>query len=300
MNNRLLVFVDKGVEYMKVCLDVTLYWLGPTLKYRDDILDFYKQALALIQKDIKYYEREDMEQGAQRIDAQALHMLPDWLAGSIPTEGIFSLDLESGSAPNLPSDRALHFWSIEEDDKPAGLIRLNLPADFIKESPKRLLDLVLSLAKNFRFHSGHAGYSVNWDYRGEYAHDSRIKMGVLAGRFPAIDLVEAPATLMAIPEGFKRINWVTLLGNDLLAEKDIEASSWKGLEAHVLPHGMAFVAGDQPKVGDVNRKEDLSAYHKVGRALAPARSRDHIAFVADSDGDPDDERTERWLAYFDK
>jgi hypothetical protein len=293
--NETLKFVEDDTEFMKLCFDVTAYWTGSAYHHQAGILHFYQQALALMRGRVKFFEREDME-GAEPILADTLDQLPRWLAGSDPTKDIYTIDLETNTVPNLPSDLALRFWASEYRDPPTGMIRLVLPTQMFEGAPDKLLALTLSLVKELRFHSGHAGYAVNWDHRGEFAYPSQVRMGVLARRFPGIDLSLIPATLMAIPTGMKRINWVTLLGNELLAKTEVDLV---GLDTRPLPHGLAVIAGSAPKVGDVNRQEDMSGYHQVGRALADLRSQDHIPFITDQDGEPEDERTQEWLSHFD-
>lgn len=298
-DEKLLNFVnDDGVEFMKLTVDVTVYWVGLAYDHRDGLLHFYKEALALIKDRLKFYLRQDMDRW-KPITADVFKQLPDWLDGSDRSKEMVSLDLQGGGPdPNVPSDVAFRFWADQEEA--AGSIRLVLPTTFVEESPAPLLKLALSLPKELHFHSGHAGYSINYDHLGDLAYDADLRMGILARRYPAIDLPAPGSTLMALPGGMKRINWITLLGKDLMKEKGMSASDLEGLEVHKLPHGLAVVAGDKPVLGDVNRKEDLSAYRKVGKKLKSLRTKDHAAFIAGKEGVADDDRTEEWLAYFDK
>jgi hypothetical protein len=298
--DKVLNFVnDDGAEFMKLVVDVTVYWVGSAYPHRDGLLHFYKEALAVIKDRLKFYLREDTESW-KPITADVFKQLPDWLAGSDRSKETFAIDLQGGTDPTVPSDVAFRFFADEDEDGPAGSIRLVLPTTFGEETPAELLKLALSLPKEMHFHSGHAGYSINYDHLGDLAYDADVRMGILARRFPAIDLPAPVTTLMALPGGMKRIGWITLIGDDLMKEKEISAADLKGLEVHKLPHGIAVVAGDKPLLGDVNRKEDLSAYRKVGKALKSLRTKDHAPFVAGAEGVADDERSEQWLAYFDK
>jgi hypothetical protein len=130
-------------------------------------------------------------------------------------------------------------------------------------------------------------------------------MSVLSRRYPGIELPEVPATLMAIPSGIKRINWLTFLGESLAKEIGNLDSLIAGrhdyaISVERLPYGMLLVAGAEPRVGDVNRQEDLGPYHKVGAALAQLRSHDHPPFLINANSIPDEEITDEWLAYFDR
>lgn len=301
--DKVLEFIDDdGVEFMKLVVDVTLYWTGSAYGHRAGLLHFYRTALPLIRTRLNFYERENMR-GGKRLTPKVLDQIPGWLGGSDRTKDIYSMNLYGGSVRNVPSDVAFQFDADEDlEEGPAGVIRLVLPTAFVGENARELIDLTLSLARKLDFHSGHAGYSINWDPLGQLAHDSSQRIAVLARRFPAIDLPSAAATttLMAIPAGLKRISWITLVGDKLMKEKGLAKSALERFDVHRLPHGIAVVAGDRPRVGDVRRKEDLSAYRRVGRALAKLRTPDLVAFIDNKDGIGDDKRTREWLGYFDR
>jgi len=301
--DKLFEFIDEdGVEFMKLVVDVTLYWRGTAFDHRAGILHFYRTALPLIRSRLNFYERENMR-GAKRLTPAALKQLSDWLGGSDRTKDIYSMHLYGGTKRNVSSDVALQFQSDEDlDEGPAGMIRLVLPTTFVDENPRALLDLTLSLARKLDFHSGYAGYSINWDPLGWQAHDAQKRMTIFARRFPAIDLPSGATgtTLMAIAAGLKRISWITLVGNKLMKEKRLAKSALKRLEVHRLPHGIAVVAGDRPRLGDVKRKEDLSAYRRVGKALAKLRSTTFVGFIYGKAEIDDDDRTHEWLRYFDR
>lgn len=301
MVDKTLTFInDEGVEFMKLCVDVTLYWKGTAHDHRNGILHFYNEAMRTIRNRVKFFETEDMEGGVP-VSAAAFDELPNWLAVSVPTKDITSFHFYGSSAPNLPSDAAFVFQAEQPpEDEPAGMVRLVLPTATVESSAAPLLDRALTLASELRFHSGHAGYAIHWDPLGELAFDAQTRMGTLSRRFPAIELPAVTATLMAIPDGMKRINWVTFVGDQLMADKELLPESLAELDIRRLQHGIAVVAGPRPLLGDVNRQEDLSAYEQVGRVLAQLHSSDHIPFICDQDGDPQEHLTEEWLGYFDK
>jgi hypothetical protein len=305
----------QDLELVKLCVDVTLYWIGSAHAFRDDIVGFYEGALRLIRDDLKFYRREGMDD-PEPIKKATFDMLPRLLAAKPAADAyIYILDMESGAAPGVRSDRAFQLWSEELGEPPAGMVRLVLPTDFVKESPRRLLDTALALAKDFRFHSGHSGYSTNWTFRGENEDAARKQAGEVARRHPAVEIANPAATVMGLMEGFKRINWITFLGNELLAEKGLKGKKWPELDVRPLPHGLAFVAGDEPKMGGATggvtggatgngagakQVDDLRAYHQIGKALKKARTTSLGAFIADEDGETQDADTEKWLSYFDK
>jgi len=299
-----LVFSKDGVEYMTLCVDLTVYWAGPASDHVDGILHFYNVGLDLLGSGLKHYATEEMPY-AEPISDAALSILPQWLAGADPTKDIFTLNLETNPVPDMPSDAAFDIWAVEYPEDPAGMMRMILPVDFVQGSPEKLVELARESTGSMAFHSGHGGYAINWDHKGEYAFPARREMAVLSRRYPGIELPEVAVTLMALYDGMKRVNWLTLAGNALLDSVDdrdalvARLDSTEGVVVEPLSGGILVVAGPEPKLGDVNRQEDLGAYHAVGRELAPLRSKDHPPFLVDQRGRADEELTEEWLGYFD-
>jgi hypothetical protein len=215
-----------------------------------------------------------------------------------------TLSLETSADPDLPSDMALDFWAVEYPEYPAGMIRLVLPTNFIEDGPTKLVELAKSLIGDMNFHSGYGGYAINWDHKSSHAVAARKEMSVLSRRYPGIELPEVPITLMAIPHGMKRVNWLTFIGA-LLVESSTSLDSLANelnnddVSSERLPNGVMVIAGKEPRLGDVNRQEDLSSYYKVGKALARLRSKDRLPFIVNERRRPDEDITEEWLSYFD-
>src|SRR3990172_11035284 len=269
--NKKLVFKKDGIEYMHLCADITVYWTGSVFSHKEGVLSFYHQAIDLIGKELKHYETEEM-QGTRPIDKDALDLIPSWLTSSEEQRETYMLKLESNSVRNLPSDTAFDFWAVEYAEEPAGAVRLILPVTWMERSPRHFFDLTKKLVNAMDFHSGHAGFALNWDYKGDYASLARREMGVLSRRFPSIDLPDLACTLIAIPAGIKRVNWLTLIGNGLLGSVgglDGLGREFSGHDILVeqLAHGVIIMAGEQASVGDVNRQETLPALHNVGREI---------------------------------
>jgi Protein of unknown function (DUF3396) len=296
-----LIFEKDGMEYMKLCVDITVYWTGSVFGRKHAILLAYSNALDVVGTALKHYATGSMPR-FRPIDRTTFKLLPEWLNTADPREDTeYILKFESHPTPNMYSDTALFLWAIEYRNREVGAIRLVLPISTINGSSDTLHHLAVAILSPLDFHSGHSGYAINWSYLGRYASASRQAMRMLARRFPGIDLPHPLSTLMAIPSGIKRINWLTFLGtpiverlggqdqvNKILTQSDIRVQQ--------LDHGIVIIAGKQPGLGDVNRREALDAYHTVGRFLAPFRSHRHPPFLG---GPEDEERTAEWLSHFD-
>jgi hypothetical protein len=295
-----LVFSRNGVEYMRLAVDLTVYWAGSSVHHADGIGRFYARALECLEGRLRHYETAQMT-GPLPIDGNALALVPHWTRQPEEEQEFRSLKLEAGELPPLPSDTALGFWSVPFKQSRVGALKLVLPAE---TAAWHMMSLAVELVSQLGFSSGHMGYSVNWDHRGKYAPLCRRTMGWLARRFPGIDLPDIHCALMAVPFGIKRINWLTLLGETLAGELGgidglTERFADPGIGVQVLPHGVLIAAGRSPGVGDVNRNDQLPLYHAVGRALAAIRSRQHPPFLSSAREPIDDELSAEWLAHFD-
>lgn len=297
-----LQFFKDGTEYMKLCTDITVYWTGQASSHRNGILNFQDQALAVIGQHLTSYETAQMT-GGRPLNRQALNLISDWTSQALDEEAFVSIKMEGGVVTDMPSDTALGFWSVPFRGNRVGAIKAVLPAS-AAENPDWLRNLAVGMVDGLALHSGHAGYSINWDYRGRYAPLCRRTMGRLARRFPGIDLPDIHGALMAIPSGMKRVNWLSFLGTGLVDRfggiaplKDVLTGP--AIELHTGRNNVVIEAGRAPGIGDVNRRERLEPYHEVGRALAPVRSRTHPPFLAGPGGPIDEELSAEWLGWFD-
>lgn len=288
-----------GTDALKLCLDITGYWTGSIFDHAEGILDFYGQSIELIGKDAKYYRTETLHK-ARPVTAESLDLVPFWLSRANAKRHMHILWLESGPAPDVPSDRAFAMVSVSFD-QPAGAIRLILPVSFIDQSVETYVELAKSLVRKFEFASGHGGLALNWSEVGNSEAESR--MYYLGRRFPGIDLPNLTSTLHAIPHGIKCINWLTLLNADdvqrLGGLEELQRVLGDDIPVYPLAHGALIQAGPKPDMGDVNRRRKLFYYHRVGHVLAPLRAEDHPAFIMHGDEIFEQETTEEWLARFD-
>ncbi len=298
-----LKFIKDGENYARICLDLTVYWRGSMFDRVEGVLHFYEQAMKELRPTLRFYETGTMA-GAKPLRRDSLEMIPTWLRGKRRRD-IYMMNLESGQHPNEPSDQNFYLVSDEEDDEPLGVMRLALPISN-GENPDRYTELVRQLLSRLDFESGHAGYALNWDSRGDMAAEAMQDMSWIAGRFLGVDLFEMDITLVSMrktkPAGIKSVNWLTLLGKNILTSVGGEEALSKKLPnmCHVesLPHGVMIKAGDYPILGDRNRNEDLTAYRAVGHLLAPFHFEDHCDFFSSSKNAGI--TTQQWLARFDE
>jgi hypothetical protein len=295
-------FTAHGAEYMKPCFTFAAYWVGSAFDRASALVGSYRRCLTLLGTPPRFYET-DTSGGARPVDDETLDLVPFWFAETRLRRSIYFLSLESGAAPDLPSDRAFHLRAWEATDPPVGCLRLMLPVDYAEEAGDGAVATFADLVSGLAYSSGYAGFAMNWNETGDHGVYAQRKMGALARRHPGLELPDTTATLAAIPRGFKRVNWLTLLD---AAQRDrlggtavLRRELGPEITVHELPDGVIVQAGPRPDVGDVNRHRWLPLYHRVGAVLEPARAREHPAFIARGASLGDEDLTEEWLAHFD-
>jgi hypothetical protein len=175
---------------------------------------------------------------------------------------------------------------------------------FIAESPSVLPELAQRLTRRLNYHSGHAGFAVNWNETGDDLLDAQETMFVVSQRYIGIDLSELSATMSAIPDGIKCVNWLTLLSAEHVDRLGgaglLRRQLGPDVPVHKVGSGIVIQAGSRPETGDVNYGRTLPLYRRVGRAVADIRAKTHAPFLLHGDDVYDEELTEEWLGRFDK
>lgn len=299
-------FGNIETDFLKICVDITVYWTGSVFDRVEGVLDFYNQAISIIGDNVHFYTTETME-GARKIKHDTFDLVPFWFSESKKKRKLYILTLEGGDKKDVLSDIGFYLCADEEEESRSGALRLILPVNYTI-NPQRYIDMVVSLVRKLNFQSGHAGYAVNWFPTSDSADDALALFPVIARRYPGIDLSDLDITLYAISSsdrpGIKCINWLTLLGADIAKSEVGLEESLKDLPDDCPVHplgqgGILIQAGGAPDIGDRNLNKQLESYHAVGKILAPLRLQNHPDFVGATLEIPDEDLTGEWLSRFD-
>ena len=161
---------------------------------------------------------------------------------------------------------------------------------------EELLTLLVGLAAPFPFRAGHVGYALCWnDLSPDREHQVSQLNGPLLKRYPGFS-PGVPQDLC--DQDLPPVNWLTLIGPELLGKLGgiagvRQAFSDQAISVMPLGHGAFIRAGELPQLGDLNRRDDLPLYRKVGSYLKDHRGHRKIRLT----GLKDD--SEAWLARFD-
>lgn len=285
------LLVDGNVA-AKLLLDLTVYLVGPSVQEFDFLLDLYKRLCPPGR--LKMYtiaEQQDWEPVAQP------HLTASGRAAAVA--GLPWPYMEP-TRKRLREGRAFEagLWDGEDIENPAGgwsflcrgillkksglhaFVRFLMPLD---TTPSLLHEAASSIADHVRLRSGHAGPCSIYDSR--LIEDAFDAIYPLARRYWGLDLEDLNDTLPLTATRIKGINWLTLVGNALLAEHpkvSAEINELRGTPHVALEgkaHGVVLRAGAEPVAGDQNHPDgSLDPYFAVGRALAPLHLDQHPDF----------------------
>jgi hypothetical protein len=293
-----LILRDDGDPYLYPSFDLTVFWSGPVFDHAQEIVDFYNRGLPTFRESVKFDRTETMR-AAKPIKGDTLGLIPLWLTGTATRRDVYMLFLESGSRPDVPSDRAFALNASPTN----GYVRVIFPTSFPLRDTAACLALCLSLASTVRFEFGQAGFALNWNHLGDYGTQVKEAMNGFGRRYPGLDMSHPFSTKYIAGKGIKGVNWLTLLSQPYIDRLGgvpaIRRAVGSGVTVHELPTGIAIQAGPAPEIGDVNRRNTLPLYQQVGRALASIRSTEHPPIFG-PEGIQDEDATEEWLRRFDK
>jgi hypothetical protein len=175
-------------------------------------------------------------------------------------------------------------------------LQFQLPSA-LGSDPAAVLSLVEDVAVMFPYRCGHVGFSLCWN-RWSVARSAEVPplIGPLFLRYPGFS-VGTPEEVCDHP--LPPINWLTLLGPELLQKLDGIGAvrthlADKAISVTPLGAGVCIRAGDAPQLGDINRKDDLPLYRKVGSYLKVLRGKERVELYG-----LDEDESEAWLARFD-
>lgn len=294
-----LVFDSHGEPFARLCIDATFYWRGSMFTQAPQIANAYRRALDAMKGHIKFFETGSMA-GAKKLNADSLEMIPFWLLKAKRRDDIYMLNLKGGETLTEPSDIGIQFIADEEEDPPMGAMSLSVPSAYV-DRPDELLELVEDILRSADFESGHCGYSVSWDSRSDSATDAQQRMQIISGRFLGIDLPKLNTTISAMRRSkvarIKTVQWLTFLGASLVEQLGGAKLATELLEGigvvRDIGRGLLIQAGATPTLGDTNRRMDVSALKKVGKALKSVRLENHGPIFGTR------EQTNAWLSRLD-
>ncbi|WP_245591781.1 type VI immunity family protein [Cystobacter fuscus] len=164
-------------------------------------------------------------------------------------------------------------WRPDPEPTSVSLLTATLPTEFLeRQGPGPVRQLVLDMASQLRFASGHAGLSLRlywWLPR----EDEALRVGPL--RYPGLDLRDAWRREEWMGLQVDGVHWLNFLGPHVLTQlggANALRSRLRSSETTVvaLDEERAVVSlGERPEVGDLSVGKSLPAYRELAQVLEP-------------------------------
>ena len=290
---------------MHLGIGMTLFFPRPFSDVRAAVWDLWQKYLVLVGKEKLTWARLGGGNRSRAVNASTFRTIEAWLTGTkdygkdcwisihdgpMDCLGQYSFELEGLGDPG-------------EDEEDVGCLDMRFPIDWLDSDSVHgpaLIEQLVSLAAKVPFYCGMAGFVF---HRSPYKYDATIgKMAALSKRFEGVEISASHREVYWAAKGLVSVNWITLLGDGLVAKLGGRNALSKKLptDCEVIPleHGVAVLSGDIPLLGDKNTgKEELRLWRNVYQVLKPLQFVDTIY-----EFDPfefDGERTAEWLQRFD-
>jgi len=265
---------DELVEIVGLRAEIKVWCEKPFDEVPNEFLEAYELLTVPIKNHLRWYQNYTMNRMSPAT-ARTLSAPRTWLErGQKPIARMLYLKGpdEMKAAGQYVVGFLYHPDKAAYSDTNTPYLRQVTPAQDLEKDPERYLATAKRLCDLLPVLCGHVGYSLETSpyyemqaYREAYA---------LAMRHPGLNIASDHATWPLRDEkGVEAVNWLTLVGSTPLGKLGGAAELRRRLKAHrsisiiETPHGVIIRAGEQPQLGDVNRREDLPEYRAVYRAL---------------------------------
>jgi Protein of unknown function (DUF3396) len=284
---------------IKACLatEITFYLYSDDGK-PPDCSRAYDVIAPELQPHVRWYRTDQMHKD-HPIDADAVAMVPFWCSSSDDPRHEYGMHFSSGETSDDVRPWGFDFWIVEHQPKRfAGYFHITLPFEQALEEPEHVAALVGAIADVLPFRSGHAGFGLQLD-EGEGSEERDRWARAWCRRNLAVSARDLIGSVGALTHGIRNVSWITLVDQELLSQLGPvdQVEQRLGSEVVTEKRGLGFLirAGRAPRLGDVNRGEDVDLYRRVNDALRPIRIEDHPPFPGFSEED-----TSEWLERLDQ
>lgn len=224
----------------------------------------------------------------EAMDASLAEEAVGYLSRALADRKDVELAIDSG--PTLDS---VGPWGMRFADSPGyegdllGYVQLSLPLG----QADALLRLALRWFGEVDFLHGCGGLHVNYDH-GDIDAERNLAMRGHCERYRGVDLGDLVTERRALHEHIKNAQWLTLMGEAMLARDEAQADVLRALPGTLAtPNGLLLRAGEWPIAGDAHRHEDMATLRDMNAMLAPWL----VENLFPLPGFPDEEATRTWL-----
>lgn len=284
---------------MHLGLGLTLFFPRPFSDVRAAIWDLWQKYLLLVGKENFTWARLGGGNRSRAVNASTFRTIEAWLTGTKDYGKNCWISIHDGPMDGLGQ----YGFKLEglgcpgEDEVDVNCLDMRFPINWLDSVPgPALAEQLVSLVEKVPFYSGVAGFVFH--HSPHMYSDTIGKMAALSKRFEGVEVSATNREKYWASKGLVSVNWITLLGDGLVAKLGGHNALPKKLPIDCkvvnLEHGVAVRSGDAPLLGDKNAgKDELKLWRNVYHVLKP------LQFVEIIRGfDPfkfNGERTKEWL-----
>jgi hypothetical protein len=270
----------EGAPCISLGLELVVLADRPVLELRDVYREFYMDFVDLFGPNIAWWSDADLPE-IKPAGPHTLRLLPEWLQSQLPqTAGLFGIHLQAGATSSAAVAPQLDFYCHELNPRqPRSGMRFVFPLQTPLGDVERAARW---LAERFPLIYGFCGFAFVWLPEADGAIDTFHEWAVpRLIRHPGIGSGDFLLHVLHARSGVLSIGWLTLLGTDFVTRlggidalrTQLDHVEVEGFETS----GTALIKlGTTPETGDVNRRETLPAYRRLGEVLRPVRIPDEL------------------------
>lgn len=282
---------------------ITLYFDGPLGRFGDGVVACWEEFAGEWESGLRWYA--DQKLGKWRpCTAKMLRRPIDQIAkrNPVPFNAWYAT-----SAETYQSASPVTFSAIVRDSSGGDLsyVRATFPAARVagEAAAAGFLETTKRWCERIPIRHGYAGLTVNEASQRATRQMNSGMLPQIAERFPGVEIDDCEGTVLVARDRIKGVNWLTLLGDELVQHLGgLPALSIRLSDAvalHAARDGAVIVqAGRVPTRGDTQSGDDLSLYREVARVLRPISLESHPDLGTVEFGSFGTEGTNRWLRRF--
>ena len=292
--------VHEGSELiMRLGIGLTVFLPTPFEDVRQDIWQLWQKYVDMVGKDTFTWARLGGGNRSRNVNASVFKTIEAWLTGTKSYGKDCWISINDGPMDCLGRN-SFELEGLRKStgtNQKSGHLDIGFPLNLLQErGGPALADALVSLVEDTRFLCGTAGFIF---HRSPYKFNATIgKMAALSRRFEGVEVTASAREHYWAQKGLVTVNWITLLGSQLVDQsggvEKLSKQLASGVRVISLEHGLAIQSGKEPLLGDRNSgKDELGLLRKTYRVLKPLQFVDPVY-----EFDPfefDGERTAEWL-----
>lgn len=302
-----LPLVINGKTVIFPCIEIMALSKTPKAEGAAGFVGFYEAFAKRYGDQLTHYRLNDSAKWKKFLPKD-LRKVPAWFSDARTlNEPLLGIEIHTSEDDEPRPPLFEMMFDHIHDEYPRGMFHIVLPIEVVEADAAALLGLIDEAMVEFPVHWGSVGYAFYWK-----GTDTKVEnfaeqwLGRHLAKHPGLSTGDLLTWGLRVDQGIFNIGWLTFVGDELIGKlggRDALASAVgeAGIGLRSYARGVALQAGPIPELGNVNRKQRLDHYKKVGRIIAPVFASDDSlekVSITGIDGINDPDRKIAWLKRF--